>query len=337
MIPTGPPVPREIVAIRALPGLGDGLCLVPALQSLRAGAPSARITVVGHPNGRWMIGRYRELIDDWIDLPHWPSIIECRGTAEETAALLRSVRDRRRFDLAVQLHGSGGPINWLGVALRARRVAVHTTPDRLGPWAVSRRWPDRGHEADRLADLVVAAGFPRGNRALRFPLTMHDHREAVAVIPPAPDGFVVVHPGASRPDRRWAIDGFASVASSAAACGRQVVVTAGPGERALAERLVDACALATVVSGTTIGGLAALLARADAVVVNDTGVAHVSVAVGTPTVVVGTTSDLDRWGPRDRVRHRVVQTVGDTGDVSRVIAAMREVLLRSAAGSPVSS
>jgi ADP-heptose:LPS heptosyltransferase len=319
---TDPSMLRDVAVIRALPGLGDCLCLVPALRSIRSGAPAARVTVIGHPNGRWMTERYPELIDRWFDLPDWPSIIECGGTREETAAFLRALWAEPRIDVALQLHGSGGPINWLGVAMRARRVVVHTTGDRPGPWALTRSWPDRGHEADRLADLVAAAGFPAADRTLHFPVDDSDRCEAASALPLGCDGFVVVHPGASRPDRRWAAHGFARVAACADAWGKRVVVTAGPHERELAGVVVRGAVNAQVVSGLSIGGLAGVIERADAVVVNDTGVAHLAVATDTPTVVVGTTSDLDRWGPRDRDRHRVVQTVGDSGDVRRVTDAL---------------
>lgn len=320
---------RSVAVIRALPGLGDCLCLVPALRSVRAGAPGAAITVVGHPNGRWMPGRFPELVDRWIDLPHWPSIIECSGTPPQTAELLAHLRsDEPPFDMALQLHGSGGPINWLGVALRARAVVVHTTPNRLGPWTLARPWPDCGHELDRLADLAEYAGFPPVKRALEFPVLVADRAAAAATVPRGP--YAVVHPGASRADRRWPACGFGAVARHLVASGRHVVVTAGrPDEREVARAVMTACGRperCLLAAGLSLGVLGALLAGADAVVANDTGVAHLAVAVGTRTVVVGTTSDLDRWGPRDRFRHRAVQTTGGADDVTRIARALDEVL-----------
>jgi ADP-heptose:LPS heptosyltransferase len=327
---------RRAVVIRALPGLGDCLCAVRALRRLRAGAPAAHVTMVGHPAGRWMPDRFPELIDEWTELPHWPSIIECTHQRADTARWLRSVRGGRRYDLALQLHGSGGPINWLGVALGADTVAVHSTPDRLGPWGVTRIWPDTGHESERLADLVGVLGFPAADPELDFPLRPADRAEAAERLDDAgvaaDAAVIVVHPGASRADRRWPMEGFAAVAGAAVARGAVALVSSGPGEAALADTVVGLVGSSRCrrLAASSIGGLAAVLERARAVVVNDTGVAHLSVAVRTPTVVVGTTSDLDRWGPRDRERHRVVATRGphalDDVDVVRVVAAVDELV-----------
>jgi ADP-heptose:LPS heptosyltransferase len=57
---------------------------------------------------------------------------------------------------------------------------------------------------------------------------------------------------------------------------------------------------------TTLGGLAALIARARLLVCNDTGVSHVAAAMRTPSVVIACGSDPRRWAPLDAVLHRVL-------------------------------
>jgi ADP-heptose:LPS heptosyltransferase len=57
---------------------------------------------------------------------------------------------------------------------------------------------------------------------------------------------------------------------------------------------------------TSLGLLAALVARSALVVCNDTGVSHMAAAARTPSVVISPVSDPRRWGPLDRRLHRVV-------------------------------
>jgi ADP-heptose:LPS heptosyltransferase len=57
---------------------------------------------------------------------------------------------------------------------------------------------------------------------------------------------------------------------------------------------------------TTLWMLGALVENASQVVCNDTGLSHIAAALGTPSVVVSSGSDVERWGPLDRKRHRVL-------------------------------
>jgi len=300
---------RRVAVLRALPGLGDLLCAVPALRSLRAALPDAGITLLGLPKAEWFLERYPELVDDLMVVPSWPGIPEAVGPPSALPRFLAAARDRR-FDLALQLHGTGMATNDLVAAVGAAHVAGHHSPFMPPPDpARFRPWPGDGHELDRLLGLVRWLGGRSVPAALDFPEVPADLAASAALRDEIGDQpYACIHPGASRADRRWPVEGFACAARALHAFGLRVVVTGSRGEAELAKAVGRVAAVPTVHAAgrTSTGALAAVLRRAAVVVANDTGAAHLAVAVGTPAVVVITTSDADRWGPKDRERNRVV-------------------------------
>ncbi|MFD7511723.1 glycosyltransferase family 9 protein, partial [Streptomyces sp. NPDC059853] len=87
-----------------------------------------------------------------------------------------------------------------------------------------------------------------------------------------------------------------------------VVVSAGPGEERLARRVAALAGLppAAVLTGLSFDALSALVAHARAVVVGDTGVAHLATAHGTASVVLFGPVSPRLWGPPLSPAHRVL-------------------------------
>jgi ADP-heptose:LPS heptosyltransferase len=117
-----------------------------------------------------------------------------------------------------------------------------------------------------------------------------------------------VHPGAQWASRRWPAERFAAVADEMADSGAQIVLTGTAAETALAANVAERMRHAPIelVGQTSLGALAALVARARLVVCNDTGISHIAAALGTRSVVVASGSDTARWAPADSDRHRVL-------------------------------
>ncbi len=115
--------PRRIAVLRALQ-LGDLLCAVPALRSLRAGAPEAEIVLVGLPWARSFVARYPELLDGFREFPGYPGLPERPPVIDRIPSFLSEMQ-ADRFDLAIQLQGSGPFVNPLTVLFGARQNAGH--------------------------------------------------------------------------------------------------------------------------------------------------------------------------------------------------------------------
>ena len=157
------------------------------------------------------------------------------------------------------------------------------------------RDPGDVHEVQRGLLVAAALGFalPAGDDgALRV--------NAAAPGVTLPERYVVVHPGASVSARAWPPASNGALVDALVAAGRDVVVTGGPAERALTAAVAGPprAAVTDLGGATTLAQLAGVLRGADAIVVGNTGPAHLAAAVGTPVVsLFAPTVPAARWRP----------------------------------------
>ena len=309
LLADGRPVER-IAVFRALM-LGDLLCAVPALRALRSGFPSAEIDLVGLPWASELVARL-SCVDRLVEFPGHPALPEVPCAVSAWPRFLAGMQSQR-YDLAVQLHGSGGIVNPLVALFGARRTAGFCDASAWRPAAdaaLYARWPQSGSEIERLLALTDHLGLPRKGTRLEFPLRESD-RAALRKAWPAIDDarpYVCVHAGAQLASRRWPVERFAAVADGIAEAGRTVVLTGTAAEAPLVRRLVAAMRHPAVdlAGRTDLWTLGALIEGAEALVCNDTGVSHIAAALGCPSVVVSCGADVSRWAPLDHERHRVL-------------------------------
>jgi ADP-heptose:LPS heptosyltransferase len=268
----------RLVVLRAL-GLGDLLTAVPALRALARAYPDhERVLLAPHS--------LRPIVDLLVGAVH--TIADTRGVRRPPRSLPAIAHGAA---VAVNLHGRGPQSTAL---LRAAR------PANLIAFGAQARWHEDEHEVARWCRLLVAAGIPADPGELD--------------LCPPPDrtphpGATVIHPGASSPARRWPAGRWAAVARAAPG---PVVVTAGPGEHALARAVADRGG-AELFEGD-LHELAALVAGAARVLCADTGIAHLATALRTPSVVLFGPTSPARWGPpAARQRHRALWA-GRRGD-----------------------
>lgn len=149
-------------------------------------------------------------------------------------------------------------------------------------------------EPERALTIAEAAGFR---------LTAGDSGRLAVSSPPdvseltGVGRYVVLHPGARVPARRWPAERCREATRALTAAGLRVLVTGAPSERELTKWVAGAAGV-DLGGRTTLAQLAGVLAGADAVVVGNTGPAHLAAAVGTPVVsLFAPVVPAARWAP----------------------------------------
>ena len=319
--------PQSILVVRALPGLGDLLCMVPALRALRHAFPQAKIALIGLAGAQEFVDRFSHYVDEWIEFPGFPGIPE---VAIDPVRISTFLSQMPQFDLALQLHGNGSVMNIFVALLAAKQSAGFYLSDRFCPApAFYLPYPDRLPEVRRSLHLLQFLGIPLQGEQLEFPLTADEQAMKWPF-----ERYVCLHPGASVASRRWPIAQFAAVGDRLAAQGFQILLTGTAIEAELTEAVQAQMQHQAIdlAGKTDLGSLAVLLRSARLLVCNDTGVSHLAAALQTPSIVLFSDSDLNRWRPIDRQIHHAIDTrlEGDRG-LGRAIEQSLELLKRECA------
>lgn len=234
------------------------------------------------------------------------------GAARRT---LRQVR-RQRFDCALELQGLWKSAAWARLS-GAGRVLGYARGHRREPGSalLLRETLPQPAEAVHVIDKNLGLLQPLGIEALgarEFPLPPAGPAagavdQGLSVL--GLSEFAVLNPGGGWASKLWPAERFGELAALLAARGLASLVTFGPGEEALADRVVAASnGKALRCFGTTLLELVELLRRARVVVAADTGPLHLACAVGTPVVGLFGPTDPARNGPfhpQDAVVRRI--------------------------------
>jgi len=285
---------------------GDVLLAGPAIRAIARG--SERVTLLCGPRGeqaaRLLPGVEEVLVwrAPWID-PE-PDPVD-RAGVEALVGRLAALRADRAVILG-SFHQSPLPTALLLRMAGVPHVAA-TSVDYPGSLLDVRHLVgDDVHEVERSLDLAATLGHrlgPEDDGALRI---LRPETDRVPL--PFAGPYVVVHPGASVPARAWAPERCAALVDALVASGRRVVVTGSPAERGLTAAVAGPprAAVRDLGGATSLAGLAEVLAGADAVVVGNTGPAHLAAAVGTPVAsLFALTVPAVRWRPW-RVPHELL-------------------------------
>ena len=281
-----------------LGALGDVVHAIPFAAALRHEFPHARID--------WMVEpRYTALLDlvRSIDrrIPADPRWLVSRSNRSRFLRTLRELR-RVQYDVVFDLQGLVKSAA-LARAVKPRRVVGFPRRHLREPLArlFYTAAADPGaatHVIYRNLALLSAVGAQ--DRRVEFPLSIPRSETVDSVVQRfAPQGYVLINPGAAWPNKRWPPACFGAVAASIRQThGMRSLVLWGPGEKELAHQVADTSAgAADVAPPTGVAEIAGIARAARLMISGDTGPMHIAGAVGTPLVTLFGPTRPDRNGP----------------------------------------
>ncbi len=338
--------PRKILVVD-LGFLGDTVHLVPALWNLKEAYPQANLHVLTSPVGAELLKLVRCVDRSWsIEL--YPE----KRTLREQWHVVRCLR-REGFDLAFNFSGSDRTIFMTALSGARCRVA-HPG----GRWHFWNRWLIPNWTPRQNPDLVVyeqrrqilaACGVPLGSVRFELQLDADSVKWAAGIVPPV---AMHVSVNSAKATREWPLENHVQFLRNLWAEQPGVAVLASGSartrERERLRRLMTEVAdsrLKVLPESMSIPQLAAVLARCRLHLGPDSGVLHLAVALGVPTVSFfreqGAYKSFKPSGPQHRVismpcecvdnRAAPCEALGrakcfDRISPSRVLEAVREAL-----------
>lgn len=297
---------RRVLVVR-LRSIGDTVLTTPSLFAIRRFLPKAQIDI---------------LLEDWVapvlaGFEQVDNIITMRpGTAAARLSVARRLRSNH-YDVVYNLHGgttatfltraTGAPQRVGFAHYQYGRLHNHLAPSSLELWGKA-----KAHSVEQQLALVGWTGVPVSDRpSTRLAVTdaaastLADKLQTAGV--KAGTSFAMVHPSAAFETKRWATEKFARVVEALAAYNMTTVAVGAPNEVEVVNSLKNNASTPVVgLTDLSLPEVTALASRARLFVGNDSGIAHIAAAVGTPAVVIFGSSNVAHWRPWTTANAEVV-------------------------------
>ena len=302
---------RRILLVRTS-AIGDIVFASPLVAALRRAYPDAYIAWLAQPECRTLLEHHpglNEVIDwpkgQWHRLWQQRRLRDLAGEINAFRQLLRS----RRFDLALDLQGllKSGLLTRMSGA--RERIGLGS---REGSRHLMTRAVPRGGNSKRIGSEYLYLAETLGLPVRDFPMEIHygsqeaDFARELIENERLNGGYAVLCPFTTRPQKHWFEPRWAELADRVQEeLGLRAVLLGGPADQEAAVRIRGLAAGEPIdlAGRTTLLQAAAMIDRSALLVGVDTGLAHMGIAFGRPSLLLfgSTCPYLDTTRPSARV------------------------------------
>lgn len=316
---------KKMIVIRQHNQFGDVLCTVPLLRALKTKFGLTELAVVVSPQNIDAVRgcRYVDRIINYDKLAFY----------RKPSLFLKFLKELRQgYDiLLVPSNVSISLTNDIMAFISKAKTKIgprslEDKPNRtVGVYdvAVDLQWTNgTNHQSLRNMQVAVPLGVnpAKENKELEYDPDKRLLDEATAFVNLVKRNSalkIAIHAGAGKSSNRWNVWNFAKLSESLYDnLGAELFFTEGSFDHEIVEHLTNLVKIPFVrIRNKTIQFIAALLKQMDLVITNDTGIMHLSAAVGTPTLSLFGPTDPLQWAPIGS-KHRFI--LGKNGDVNSI-------------------
>jgi len=280
--------PSRILVVRG-GAIGDFVVTLPVLAALRKKYPNAHIEILGYPSIAELAVRrgYAESCSRLDAADMAPFFVQDATLPAQRAEYFS------RFDLIISVFKDDEGVFHRNLMKCSRGVVVSINP--IPPSGV--------HASEHLLRSLEPLGITPDDGAPRLLPSGEDRRLAGEFLRERGlerRRLLAIHPGSGSPSKNYPAERFAEIAIALRRRHNlHPIIIRGPADAEPVECVVrNIPAEATVVKEVPLPVLAALLESCTLFIGNDSGISHISAAVGTPTVAIFGPTDEIVWAPR---------------------------------------
>jgi ADP-heptose:LPS heptosyltransferase len=272
-------------------GIGDAVLLIPAIRAIRKQYPSAKITVLAE----------RRNASVFQFCPEVANVLLYDRPAGLVSAL------RPTYDVVIdteQWHRLSAVVARM---TRAQVLIGYATNERSRLFTHPVAYSHDDYETDSFLHLLAPLGVEPDRPTEKFLVVPSDagRRAEELLASLGTRQYVAIFPGASIPERKWGSDRFRQIAELLKTFGITAVVVGGKEDRGQGDAIVAGGVGLNVAGRTTLPETAAIIEKSALLVSGDSGILHIAVGLGRPTVSLFGPGRSRKWAPRDE-RHLVI-------------------------------
>lgn len=295
---------NRVLVVR-LRSIGDTVLATPSLIALRRFLPEAQIDI---------------LLEDWV-----APVLEGFDAVDNVLTVGRNGWSRleaafhirqSKYDVAFNLHGgttatffvraSGAKYRAGFASYQYSFLYTHLSPAPQTFWQT-----EHAHSAEQQLALLGFVGVPVLDRPKTFLRVTEKEAVAMNLFLQShaidAENIALIHPAAAFETKQWAAKNFAGTIDYLSSEGfSPVVVATQKEEHVIRELTENTKTVFHAFTNLTLPQIKTLAAKAKVFVGNDSGIAHIAAAVGTPSVVIFGSSNVNHWRPWTNAPNEVV-------------------------------